>query len=138
MNSVPCVGTLIVYEWPKCLYYGLILVLKVLFFFRNWLDFFRRDLNLTLLTCVGLFEYVINDFVPCSGSECARNARKCIWSWHTSIFKIIFLQIYLVQFSVRVTKYSFLLEKDYFCFRFRKLVSYIGVGIRIGQKGKAL
>ena len=63
-----------------------------------------------------------------------RIARKCCLFSHASLFKLIFLQFYLLLSSIKASIDTFLLEADYSFLNFMKFFFYIGIGVLLNKK----
>ena len=53
------------------------------------------------------------DFILAVESCLTKNAGKCCLSWHASIFKLIFHQLYMLHYSIKVLIDNFLFDANY-------------------------
>ena len=69
----------------------------------------------------------LDDFVACKRLFMEQK------SYCTSRFKVIFLQLCLLQLSIKVANDIYLIQANYSIPKIMKLVLYIGIEIMIGQ-----
>ena len=100
----------------------------------NLMSFFNGSIWSFLLE----WEYLIRKFLKVYLSVevwWTKIARKCFSSWHTSVFKLILLQLYLSHFFHQgVNLDSFIPEKDCSFLNILRNGLYIRIGILTGQK----
>ena len=88
-----------------------------------------------LPTEVRIFIWEIVEFVPLCGILRDQACEKVLFSWHTSVVKLILPQLYPFSFfPLGVNLDSFIAEADCSFLDLLKYDLYIGIGILIGQK----
>ena len=91
---------------------GLISIFKLVFLQSDLFDFFLQDRNLNLFTSAGVFQSKVLIFFFVVESRWTGCAKRCCSFGPAFIIKLIFFQLYLLPFLIKLPIGSFLLEAE--------------------------
>ena len=112
---------------------GLISIFKLVFLQSDLFDFFLQDRNLNLFTSAGVFQSKVLIFFFVVESRLIRCAKRCCSFCPASIIKLIFSQLYLLPFLIKLPIGSFLLEAECSLLKMWEMFQYIGFVVLIDE-----
>ena len=121
--SVLSVGLQLVPEWQKLKVWKLFLFFKLVVLYSYQLNFFLSRSQYKTFS-MGWNIRLSKSLILLHAVDFSWNAkvRMCWYSWHTSIFKVLCLQPYTLQLSLKVSTNRFSRKENYLFSKLTKLV----------------